>query len=161
MAHRWGLGAVLAAACVALIATAHTADPASAATRTARGGGPPALTFQIDARPATRINSGSWVGRIADGFVGVSMDYCDLAKYMADGAEPVLAHLLVGLSPQPLLRIGGNGPDMPCTGKRPRPILPEAALIASLARATGARLILGINLIAHDAPRPRARSCWR
>ena len=151
MAHRWGLGAVLAVACVALIATARTTDPASAATGRTGGGGPPALTFRIYARPATRINSSSWVGRIASGFVGVSMDYCATPKYMAGGAEPVLAHLLLGLSPQPVVRIGGNGPDMPCTGKRPRPILPEAALIASLARATGARLILGINLIAHDA----------
>jgi hypothetical protein len=151
VAHRWGLGALVAVACVALFAAARTTDPAIAATGNTGAGGTPALTFEIDAHPATRTNSNSWVGEIAKGFVGVSMDYCAIAKYMADGAEPVLAHLLLGLSPQPVVRIGGNGPDMPCTGKRQRPILPEAALIASLARATGARLILGINLIAHDA----------
>jgi hypothetical protein len=151
VAHRWGLGAALAVGCVALIATARITDPASAATGATAPVGPPALTFQIYAHPATRLNSNSWVGRIANGFVGVSMDYCATAKYMADGAEPVLAHLVLGLSPQPVVRIGGNGPDMPCTGKRPRPIPPEAELIASLARATGAHLILGINLVAHDA----------
>jgi hypothetical protein len=79
------------------------------------------------------------------------MDYCATAAYMADGATPVLAHLLLGLSPQPVLRIGGNGPDASCgKSKQPRPILPTASLISSLARATRAQLILGINLVADN-----------
>jgi hypothetical protein len=108
-------------------------------------------SFEVLSLPATRIHSHARVGRIQPGFVGVSMDYCATAAYMAKGATPVLAHLLRGLSPQPLLRIGGNGPDAMCgKSKPPSPLLPTAALIGSLARATGARLILGINLIADN-----------
>jgi hypothetical protein len=96
------------------------------------------------------------------GFVGVSLEYQAVHAYTGDDPKainPVLVHLLDGLAPgqHPVLRIGGNSTDetwWPMRARIPPPgirydLTPSwMATTRALARATNARLILGINLAA-------------
>jgi hypothetical protein len=106
------------------------------------------------------------VGRpIAAGFVGLSIEYPALADYLGSNPSrinPVFVALVKALAPggSPVLRIGGDSTDhswWPTTGFLPplsvtytlTPSWLEAT--RSLAVATNARLIMGINLAA-DIP---------
>jgi hypothetical protein len=171
--HRWGTGAV-AAVCLAWLACVNTgaalagepeppssshspvtrppSRPTEPAGATGATGAAP-LAFRVYARTATRIDSLFPVPPIPAGFVGTSMDYCAITAYSDGGANTVLAHLLSALSPQPVIRIGGNGPDDGCPGIGPRPVSVAADAVAALAQRTGARLVLGINLLAHNIAR--------
>jgi hypothetical protein len=123
-----------------------------------------ALTGQAASHPASasptsaRVTSGA-VRNIPAGFVGLSMETDGLTT--AGGPpgpfDPVLAQLIRNLSPgaRPVLRIGGESTDYSWwpVAKMPRPrgvhyTLTPAWLgeVRDLARATDARLILGINL---------------
>jgi hypothetical protein len=111
---------------------------------------------------ATVIDVGSSpVGApLPPGFVGLSLEYSTLEPYAGTdpGAiNPVLVNLVRGLAPgqRPVLRIGGDTTDWawwPIPGIRPPagiritlgPRL--GAVLHALARATAARLILGIDL---------------
>jgi len=136
-------------------ASYHVPAPRSPSRSTGTTGatGPAPLAFRIYARTATRIDSLFPVAPIPAGFVGTSMDYCAITAYSDGGANTVLANLLSALSPQPVIRIGGNGPDDGCPGIGPRPVSVAADAIAALAGRTGARLVLGINLLAHNLAR--------
>jgi hypothetical protein len=108
------------------------------------------LRFTVSDRPASRTGSSAQAPPVAPGFLGTSMDYCNITRYMSGTRSgQLLAHLLLALAPHgPVVRIGGNGPDVLCPGG-PRPIGVAPAAIASLAARIRGRLILGVNL---DAP---------
>ena len=99
---------------------------------------------------------------IAPGFLGLSLEYSAVASYAGPNpaaVNPVLVQLMRNLAPEPdqspVLRIGGDSTDRtwwPVAGI-PRPpgvtftITPRwLAVVRSLARAIGGRLVLGINL---------------
>jgi hypothetical protein len=107
---------------------------------------------------SARVTSGT-VRTIPAGFVGLSMETDGLTT--AGGPpgpfDPVLAQLIRNLSPsaRPVLRIGGESTDYSWwpVAKMPRPRGIHYALtpawlgeVRDLARATDARLIVGINL---------------
>jgi len=127
-------------------------------------------TFGVSLRPATQYDTSHAVAPVAPGFVGVSMEYCELLTGVVDrassgatpAASPVLANLIAGLAPgqRPVLRIGGDSTDhvnWSATARAPRRlgrcpfrryVLGPATVsaIGALARSLDARLILGINL---------------
>jgi hypothetical protein len=97
---------------------------------------------------------------IPAGFLGLSMEYSAILPYTGrnpHAVDPVLVHLIRNLDPgqSPVLRIGGDSTDWswwPVRGM-PHPlgirytITPAwIAATRALARATNARLLLGINL---------------
>jgi hypothetical protein len=99
-------------------------------------------------------------GRLPAGFVGVSIEYPALFRFMGwdpGAVNPVLVHLIANLAPgqQPVLRIGGYSTDrtwVPVRGLR-RPtgvsftLTPRRlVLLRAFARETHARLILGLDL---------------
>jgi hypothetical protein len=129
--------------------TVATADPAAAAIR-----------VTVSNRPASRLGTDRPDRPVAPDFVGVSMDWCSIRTYTRDGGTPVIANLLRALDPaRPDIRIGGDGTDAPCHGRRPRgPTRPEAAAVAGLARAVDAHLILDINLASHSRRLARRQS---
>jgi hypothetical protein len=97
---------------------------------------------------------------VAPGFVGLSLEYRALLGYLGTdprAIDPVFVRLLRNLAPgqPPVLRIGGDSTDWTWwpIAKMPRPpgitygITPRWLAVArSLAQATDARYILGINL---------------
>lgn len=133
---RWGA--------VAAVVLALVLAPSASADR---------LTVAVSNRPATRTASRAPVAPIAPRFVGASMDYCAITDYTEASAHPVLARLLLNLARSgPLIRIGGDGPDASCLpGPRSITVAPDA--IAALAQRTGAKLILGIDLMTHSVHR--------
>lgn len=97
------------------------------------------------------------------GFVGLSFEYSAVPAYAGapSAINPALVQLIRNLAPgrTPVLRIGGDSTDTtwwPVRGVR-QPGIVNYTLTrgwlqttAALARATGARLILGINLATND-----------
>ncbi|MBV8431033.1 MAG: hypothetical protein JO244_07725 [Solirubrobacterales bacterium] len=106
------------------------------------------------------VSSGPLGRPVQPGFVGMSLEYSTLEPYAGrnPGAiDPVLVRLIRNLAPgaRPVLRIGGDSTDWswwPVPHLRQPPgvrivIGPRfGAVLGGLARATGARLILGIDL---------------
>jgi hypothetical protein len=103
--------------------------------------------------------------RLADDFLGLAVEYRTIPKWVGTGSpsvNPVLVQLIHNLDPvgRPVLRIGGESTDRtwwPAPGLR-RPLgvtynltSAWAASARALAQATGARLLLGLNL---EADRP-------
>jgi hypothetical protein len=101
---------------------------------------------------------------IPSGFLGFSFEFQGVRSYTgSDPAQvnPVLVQLIRNLTPgqAPVLRIGGNSTDVSyVTGPGIKP-LPYAgyrltpgwmATTGALAKATGARMIMGLNLAADD-----------
>jgi hypothetical protein len=109
------------------------------------------LTYAVSAQSAQRLRSSHHVAPVPPGFVGVSMDYCQISKYTGRTANPILAHLLVALAPTgPVIRIGGDELGTPCAdGTLALAIDPP--IIASLAHRTHGKLILGIDFYSQDA----------
>jgi hypothetical protein len=155
---RWALVAVALIACAVLLGAAASskrnvrrAQAAATYLPAVRAGG-----------AAARIEVGNaTVGRaIRPGFVGLSLEYPAveaLAGTRPGVIDPVLVQLIRNLAPgqRPVLRIGGDSTDWswwPVPGMRkPRGIRivlgPSfAAVLRALARASQARLILGIDL---------------
>jgi hypothetical protein len=154
---------VVAATWLLLARADSTDDPArgaasfvGAATQPVRG--PAASTVYATVDPVP-------VGRpLPAGFLGVSLEYSALEAYTGANAtslDPVFIQLLRNLAPVPgqplVLRIGGNSTDTtwwPVPGVSPpagvRYALTPAWLAGAraLAGATGAQLILGVNLAA-------------
>ncbi len=145
-------------ACVVAVASAEGFDPDSDFARAH-------VTVLAPIRPgsgATVIDVRSTaIGRpIPPGFVGLSLEYTTIEPYAGrDPAaiNPVLVELIRNLAPgqRPVLRIGGDTTDWTWW---PVPHLAKPAgirtaigpgfgdVLRALARATDARLILGINL---------------
>jgi hypothetical protein len=138
------------------------ARPAHRGRRTASAARPVA-----DLRGPVRIVLSGAAGGpvIPKGFLGLSLEFQAVRAYTgADPAHinPVLVTLLRDLTPgqPPVLRIGGDSTDksyVPAPGVRPpryvvyRLTRSWLATTSALARATGARMILGLNLAA-DQP---------
>jgi Glycosyl hydrolase family 79 C-terminal beta domain len=124
--------------------------------------GPAAARADTVAASVTATPTGHSMG---SGFVGVSFEYRALHQYTGRNplaVDPVLIQLLKGLVPgqSPVIRIGGDSADGTWWPLR-RMIAPAGLYYPltpgwmrttqAMARATGARLILGINLAAGRA----------
>lgn len=154
----WLLAVVTLVACATvLVATASSDSDLDHARRQA------AFLPVISAgAAAVRIDIGNVaVGRpIPGGFIGLSLEYPAveaIAGSRPGAVDPVLVQLIRNLAPghRPVLRIGGDSTDWswwPVPGMRRlrgiRIVLTPrfAAVLGALARATRARLILGIDL---------------
>jgi hypothetical protein len=136
----------------------------------------PNASFQVSLTPATQYDATHAVAPLGSGFVGVSMEYCDLLPGIVESAttaggpplaSPVLTALIAGLAPgqRPVLRLGGDSTDhgywnasaLPARSPRHCPFRRYAlgpgmvSAIDELAHSLDAKLILGLNLRAHDA----------
>jgi hypothetical protein len=95
---------------------------------------------------------------IPSGFLGLSLEYPAVEAYAGrdpGSVDPALAQLIRNLGPSPVLRIGGDSTDWtwwPVSHMRRPPGVRYtlgarwAQVTRALARAIGARLILGLNL---------------
>jgi hypothetical protein len=125
------------------------------------------------ADPLTVSVTGRPVGRpIPDGFLGLALEYSTIPKWTAQpgqAANPVLPALLKGLDPTgaPSIRIGGQSTDRswwPAPGlTRPLGVTYDLGpawtrSARELVSATGARLLLGINLEAGSGPVARVEA---
>ena len=131
--------------------------------------GPAASIGQNSSPPAAPISlqvSGTAVGRpVAPGFVGLSIEFPAVRTYTGlnpNAINPVFVQLIRNLAPgeAPVVRIGGNSSDatwLPAAGVHPTPGIHNTitkrwlAIVRNLARETGARLILGLNLKLNSA----------
>ncbi len=137
-------GACAVAATVALGQVGTASSTASA---------PPPLQFTILRAPATQLGASRPLAPIPPGFVGASIDYCQIVNYMhGPGSPQLLANLLRALAPTgTLLRIGGEGPEEPCPNQAEHRIAPELhAIRGLLSILPGLKLILGVNLRSHN-----------
>lgn len=125
------------------------------------GGAPPALAAGVD---VVSVAAGSPSRPLPRGYLGVSLEYNTVKAYEGTSAQtsnPVLAQLIRNLAPgqTPVLRIAGDSTDWtwwPIKGVQ-RPPGASNSLTSSwlarahtLAQATKAKLILGINLEANS-----------
>lgn len=157
MRLRWLSGRV-ARCCVFVLLTgavlvAGAPATLAAASRPAPTVGPPKLDV-------VNVGTGAPSRPLPRSFLGVSLEYNTVTAYEgtdADESNPVLAQLIRNLAPgqTPIVRIAGDSTDWtwwPAPGVRRPPgvsnsLTPTWLLRArTLARATRARLILGINL---------------
>ena len=144
------------------------AGPVRAAGTATTPAPPPASTTPTPAPPVnpdpTRVNlkvSATRVSRpMPPGFVGFSLEFDAVRDYTGSdprAINPVLAQLIRDVAPgqAPVLRIGGNSTDYawwPIPGVTPSPGITYTltkswlATTRALALATGAKLILGVNL---------------
>jgi hypothetical protein len=158
---RWpvGLAAVATLAVVVAVvlsagsgASVQPADPASPAAS--------------PAHPRSLITIGSPVGRaVRAGFLGLSIEFQAVRSYTGSDPRhinPVLVQLIRNITPDqsPVIRIGGDSTDaswVPTPGVTPPPevtyrLTPSwFATTGELARALGAKMIMGLNLAA-DQP---------
>ncbi len=109
--------------------------------------------------PVVTVDPGVAGATIADGFLGLSIEYWAIEAYAGknpDAVNPVLARLIADLAPgqTPVLRIGGVSTDQtwwPVAGvKRPPGVFyrlnaRRLEVMKGLADMTGARLIMGIT----------------
>lgn len=109
--------------------------------------------------PVVSVDPGVAGATIADGFLGLSIEYWAIEAYAGknpDAVNPVLARLIADLAPgqTPVLRIGGVSTDQtwwPVAGvKRPPGVFyrlnaRRLEVMKGLADMTGARLIMGIT----------------
>jgi hypothetical protein len=114
-----------------------------------------ALGVRVTTSPATRP--------LADGFLGLALEYSTIPQWVGTGSQPVnpvLVRLIRNLDPvgRPVLRIGGQSTDRtwwPVPGmSRPLGVSYNltsawAKTARSLAQSVDARLLLGINLEAN------------
>ncbi len=113
-------------------------------------------------RPWWRASGRLPAGPFPSGFLGLSVEYPALLRY--SGRDPaLLAQLMRNLSPgqRPVLRIGGDSTDdtwWPVPGMaRPAGVVDTLgpawlAVARAVVRASGARLLLGIDLEADSVP---------
>jgi Glycosyl hydrolase family 79 C-terminal beta domain len=146
-------GSVLAAtAAPAATTPPTTTSPTTTSPPTTSPVAPPPIEVQVSHTP---------VGRpIAPGFLGFSFEYRAVREYTGTNPQainPVLVQLIRDLNPKqsPVLRIGGNSADetwWPTRGVKRSPGIKYTlnrswlATTRALALATGAKLILDLNL---------------
>jgi hypothetical protein len=148
----------VAAAVVAVLATAGSSDPRT----TAAVSYPPAARV---ARPRYPLTIGGAVGRpVPSGFLGFSIEFQAIRAYTGPNPaqiNPVLVQLIRNLTPgqAPVIRIGGDSTDaswVPAAGVKPPRQVTYAltpswfATTDALVRALGARVIAGINMGANQ-----------
>ncbi len=163
------LGGILVSGCGGatslLRATSRAKDPATSTssvsvTATETGGEAavpdPAVTISVANRPVGTA--------IPAGFLGLSFEFQAVRAYTGSDPSqinPVLEALIRNLSPgqAPVLRIGGDSTDVayvPTRGVPPPPYVGYPltrswlATTGALARAIGARMIMGLNLAANS-----------
>jgi len=149
------LGAVkraIAATICALVAGILLASTIGALDASNTAASPAPLRFTIWNQPATQLGSARALQPIPQGFVGASIDYCQITNYMrGPGAGRVLANLVHALAPAgTLLRIGGEGPEQPCPLHARHPVAPEIHAVQRLLAVLPARVMLGVDLRAHQ-----------
>jgi hypothetical protein len=169
----WAAGGAAALLCAAAVIGAILLSGSSrspGAPRPARLASTATPTLPADpphrGDPAVSVSIGRrTVGApIPSGFLGFSFEFQAVRSYTgSDPAQvnPVLVALIRNLTPgqAPVLRIGGNSTDvsyvagpgvkpLPYTGYRLTP--GWMATTGALAKATGARMIMGLNLAADD-----------
>jgi len=122
------------------------------------------------AGPTVTVGSAVPVRPVAAGFMGFSFEYSALPHYAGTdphAVDPVFEQLIRNLGQPTVLRIGGNSTDrtwLPAAGATRSPAayytLTQSGLqvLASLARGTDARLILGVNLEANSTAEAAAES---
>jgi hypothetical protein len=124
--------------------------PPAARAQTVAPTPPAPLSYSILSTAAIRDLSTKPVAPVPPGYVGVSMDYCQISKYTGRVANPILAHLLMALSPTgPVIRIGGDELGTSCAGEPPSLSL-DPPILSALARRTDAKLILGVDFVSQD-----------
>ena len=118
------------AAGTAKVAPKRAAAASVAVAAAPAGSSSPApVTVTVSAAPATQYDTDHAVAPLPAGFVGVSMEYCELTPNLVESrsspdgpldanpvltsADPVLRNLIAGLAPgqRPVLRIGGDSAD--------------------------------------------------
>ena len=171
---RWRLSTagivVVVVAVVAVILAARDggsrADPRShAGSKQSRASDPPDPSALVSVpRSAVRVKLGAGGQTIPNGYLGLSMEFQAVRSYTGSdptAINPLLVALIRNLSPgqAPVLRIGGDSTDAsyaPGAGVSPPPYVAYAltpgwmATTAALARETGARMIMGLNLAANQ-----------
>ena len=152
------LGGVLAGLVLGVLAT-HGSDDAAKTMSTSTeklDPLPSALTISL---PRTATGR-----RVPDGFLGFSFEFSAVRAYTGSdprAINPVFEQLIRNLSPgqDPVLRIGGDSTDVsyaPSPGVTPPPYVAYAltpswmATTAALAHQLGARMTMGLNLVAND-----------
>jgi hypothetical protein len=168
----WGAGGAAALLCAAAIAAAvllagssspQAPKPARLASTAA-----PALPADPphpgDPKVSVSVGRQALGAPIPSGFLGFSFEFQGVRSYTgSDPAQvnPVLVALIRNLTPgqAPVLRIGGNSTDVSYVagpGVKPLPYVGYRltpgwmATTGALAKATGARVIMGLNLAADD-----------
>ena len=83
---------------------------------------------------------------IARGFVGVSIDYCNITRYAQAGPNPILDQLLLALAPEGgVVRIGGDQIGQTCPPGDPDPLATTPPVIRAVLRQTQSHAILGLD----------------
>ena len=101
------------------------------------------LSFVVSLRAARELDSRRAAPAIGRGFVGVSIDYCNITRYAQAGPNPILDQLLLALAPEGgVIRIGGDQIGQSCIGD-PDPLLTTPPVIRAVLRQTDAHAILG------------------
>jgi hypothetical protein len=102
--------------------------------------------------------------RVPNGFLGFSFEFSAVRAYTGDdprNINPVFEQLIRNLTPgqRPVIRIGGDSTDLsyaPSSGVTPPPYVAYAltpgwmATTAALAHQLGARMTMGLNLVANN-----------
>ncbi|HTU95583.1 MAG TPA: glycosyl hydrolase family 79 C-terminal domain-containing protein [Solirubrobacteraceae bacterium] len=169
----WAAGGVAALVCgvvIAAIILLSDSSPSRGDPRPARLAGTVTPTLPADrphpGDPTVSVTVGSRPAGppIPSGFLGFSFEFQAVRAYTGSDpahVNPVLVQLIRNLSPgqPPVLRIGGNSTDIAyVTGPGVTPLryvgyhlTPSwLATTGALAKATGARMIMGLNLAAND-----------
>jgi glycosyl hydrolase family 79 len=169
----WGAGGGAALVCCAAILAVillNSSSPAGGAARPTRLASTAEPTLPADPRPAAdrrvsvSVGDGEVGAPIPSGFLGFSFEFQGVRSYTGSDpahVNPVLVQLIRNLTPgqAPVLRIGGNSTDVSYVAGPGVKALPYEgyeltpgwmATTGALAKATGARMIMGLNLAAND-----------
>ena len=160
--------AVVAAVLLSSSSTDHARDPGPARPAREASAGDPTIPADPlrpgDPKVTVSVSARTIGAPIASGFLGFSFEFQGVRAYTgSDPAHinPVLVQLIRNLTPgqAPVVRIGGNSTDVSYVvgpGVKPLPyrgyeLTPSwMATTGALAKALGARMIMGLNLAAND-----------
>jgi hypothetical protein len=160
---RWRLGLLVVSVLVGVLVvggltTRGGADaPAQPATA-------PEMLDSLPAAVTISVPQNATGRTVPHGFLGLSFEFQAVRAYTGSDPRhinPVLKQLIRNLTPgqAPVLRIGGDSTDasyVPAAGVRPPPYVAYPltpswlATTGALARQTGARMIMGLNLAANE-----------
>jgi hypothetical protein len=160
-----GCAAVIAAVLLSSSSAKPARDPDGAREASVAGPTIPADPPRPgDPRVAVSVSARAVGAPIASGFLGFSFEFQGVRAYTGTDpghVNPVLVQLIRNLTPgqAPVVRIGGNSTDLSyvvAPGVKPLPyrgyeLTPSwMATTGALAKALGARMIMGLNLAAND-----------